>query len=44
MRSRACWALRIVIIVNGARGGEGGGGGRAGGGGGRAGGEGGLGG
>ena len=31
MRSRACWALRIVITVNGARGSEGGGGGRAGG-------------
>ena len=44
MRSRACWALRIVITVNGARGGEGGGEGRVGGGGGRAGGEGGLGG
>jgi hypothetical protein len=44
MRSRACWALRICMTVNGARGGEGGGGGRAGGGGGRAGGEGGLGG
>ena len=44
MRSRACWALRIVMTVNGARGGEGGGEGGGGGGGGRAGGEGGLGG
>ena len=25
MRSHACWALRICITVNGARGGEGGG-------------------
>jgi hypothetical protein len=44
MRSRACWALRIVMTVNGARGGEGGGEGGDGGGGGSAGGEGGLGG
>ena len=44
MRSRACWALRIVMTVNGAWGGEGGGEGSGGGGGGRAGGEGGLGG
>ena len=44
MRSRACWALRICMTVNGARGGKGGGEGGGGGGGGRAGGEGGLGG
>ena len=44
MRSSACWALRICMTVNGARGGEGGGEGGGGGGGGRAGGEGGLGG
>jgi len=44
VRSRACWALRIVRTVNGAWGGEGGGEGLGGGGGGRAGGVGGLGG